>query len=424
MRRSATAAGIYSATAFGFLGQLLAARTLGPSAYGLLAIVLASTGFFQSLLDLTVEEALIKYGFHYTTGGDWGKLRRLFVRALQFKVAGGLLAAVALLALAPFAGGVFGAGGLVAPMLLAAAIPAAQAPEALAAAAIMLRGRYDVRAWFLSVSMALRLAGLAVGSRYGVGEAVLGMVAAQVVATAAVSVAGLVAFRRFPRAEAGSIRSERRSILNFVFQSSLATSVLSMRGMLGPILLGIVTSPIQVGFFRTALAPQQGFASLSAPARLILLAEQTRDWEAGKVGVVFAGVRRYTLGALLLMVVLLPPLLVFMPDLIRILYTSRFLPATDAARLIVLAAGLQLVVGWTKSLPVSVGRPGLRVLTHGIEALVFVPLVVVLGALWHATGAAGAVLASTAAFVAVWTVVLARLKRGAAEPVVTGSAPA
>ena len=77
-RRSATAVGIYAAALLGFLGQLLAARALGPREFGLLAIVFASTGFFQSFLDLTVEEALIKYGFRYSTAQEWGKLRRLF----------------------------------------------------------------------------------------------------------------------------------------------------------------------------------------------------------------------------------------------------------------------------------------------------------------------------------------------------------
>ena len=55
-------------------------------------------------------------------------------------------------------------------------------------------------------------------------------------------------------------------------------------------------------------------------------------------------------------------------------------------------------IGWTKSLPVTIGRPRLRIWTHGLEALVAIPLVAVLGAEWGATGAAVAVLASTLVF--------------------------
>jgi O-antigen/teichoic acid export membrane protein len=71
---------------------------------------------------------------------------------------------------------------------------------------------------------------------------------------------------------------------------------------------------------------------------------------------------------------------------------------------------VQLVYGWTKSLPVSIGRPNLRILAHGVETAVLVPALILLGAEWGATGAAGAVLASTLVFAAVWTILLVRLR--------------
>jgi O-antigen/teichoic acid export membrane protein len=411
-RRSATAVGIYAAALLGFLGQLLAARALGPREFGLLAIVFASAGFFQSFLDLTVEEAVIKYGFRYSTAGEWGKFRRLFGRALTFKGSGGVLAGLALVALAPLAHAVFGSKGLLAPLLVAAFLPLAQAPEGLAGVAIVLRGRYDIRSWFLTFSMALRCLALGIGSRYGVTEAMVGVVLAQVAGTAAVSLAGWLALRRFPRAQPVPLASDRREILSFVGQSTVATTVLSLRGTFGPMLLGIVAPITQVGYFRTAQSPQQALASLSAPARLILLTEQTRDWERGEHGSVLTGVRRYTVAVAVAAAVVLPPVLVFMPDLIRVIYKPSFVPAANAARLLLVAGALTVVIGWTKSLPVSIGRPGLRILTHGIETAAFIPLVVAFGAAWGATGAAGAVLASTVLFAAVWAVVLARIRRG------------
>src|SRR5256885_1863248 len=81
-------------------------------------IVIAATGFFQTLLDLTIEEALVKYGFRFQERGDWGRLRRLFGRALELKLAGGVLAGVCLLALAPAAHALFGDGRLLKPMLI------------------------------------------------------------------------------------------------------------------------------------------------------------------------------------------------------------------------------------------------------------------------------------------------------------------
>jgi O-antigen/teichoic acid export membrane protein len=220
----------------------------------------------------------------------------------------------------------------------------------------------------------------------------------------------LAAFRRFPAAAPVRLEEDRRGILRFVFHSSLATGVVSLRGALAPLLLGIVSKPVQVGFFRIAQAPQQGLASLSAPARLIMLTEQTRDWARGATAVVFAGVRRYASWAALVMAVLVPPIYILMPWLVRVLYGEDYEGASNAARLVLLAAALQFVFGWSKSLPVSIGRPGLRVLAHGVESVVMIPLVVVLGREWGATGAAGAVLASTVVFCLIWVVLLAQIR--------------
>src|SRR6266581_3797209 len=96
-RRAGAAAGTYASIVLGFCGTIVAARVFSTEVLGLYALVIASAGFFQALLDLTIEEALIKYGFRYVTREDWGRLRRLFRRTFVFKGIGALLAAGALL---------------------------------------------------------------------------------------------------------------------------------------------------------------------------------------------------------------------------------------------------------------------------------------------------------------------------------------
>jgi O-antigen/teichoic acid export membrane protein len=175
--------------------------------------------------------------------------------------------------------------------------------------------------------------------------------------------------------------------------------------------LGRVASTRQVAFFRAAMSPQQAFAVVSAPARLILLTEQTRDWERGTRQAVFAGIKRYMLGMAVVAAVILPPLLVFTPELAKLLFSAKNVGAVDATRIMILAGALRMIYGWTKSFPVSIGRPALRIWTHGLEMLVLVPLAGVLGAEWGATGAAGAVLASSIVFCLAWTVLFIRIQR-------------
>ena len=105
-----------------------------------------------------------------------------------------------------------------------------------------------------------------------------------------------------------------------------------------------------------------------------------------------------------------------MPSLVRLVYGAKYVPAANAFRVMLLAAALQLVFGWTKTFPVSVGRVGLRTAGQLLEVAVLVPGVLVLGALYGATGAAGGVLAGAAVLGAFWAIGLARLSRMKAAP--------
>ena len=111
-----------------------------------------------------------------------------------------------------------------------------------------------------------------------------------------------------------------------------------------------------------------------------------------------------------------------MPWLVETVFGSEYGGAVDAARVILLAAAIHFALGWTKTLPVTIGRPRLRIVTHGLETLVAIPLVAVLGAEWGATGAAVAVLASTVVFAAAWLVVIVRLRAEVAAAERSGEA--
>src|SRR5437773_6918378 len=117
-RRAAAAAGTYASAALGFGATVVGLHVFSTETFGLYALVLAMTAFVQSLLDLTVEEALVKFGFRYSTRADWGRLRRLFEGAVAFKVSGGVLATLLLLVIAPFADTLLRQEGLTTPILI------------------------------------------------------------------------------------------------------------------------------------------------------------------------------------------------------------------------------------------------------------------------------------------------------------------
>jgi len=410
-RRAVTAAALYGGTAAGILGTLVAVRVLGPDQFGLLTLALAAAGFVQLLLDTTVEEAMVKYGFRYSASGDWGRLRGLFRAGLVIKWGGGAVATVVVLALVPFADAIFGQPDLTVPLFVAAFIPLAQAPEGIAGAAMIVAGRYDLRAIFGGLAMLMRLVGLAIGVQYGVTWAVVGILLGQIVGSCASGYAGHRLFRRHPVAAVTGLRRDRGELARFVLQSGIGTSLVSMRNTLTPLALGIVAPIAQVGYFRAAQAPITGFDALSAPVRLILLTEQTRDVEEGRIADSYRSLRRYVVGSSAVALVIAPFAWILMPWLVRVVLGEQYIPATDAARILLLAACGRLVLGWTKSFPVSIGRPGLRIVAHSVEIATLLPLVIVLGSKWGATGGAAAVLAATVAFGCTWWVLLVRLRR-------------
>src|SRR5262249_16509957 len=250
-----------------------------------------------------------EFGFRYVTRENWGRLRRLFTSAIGVKLAGGVLAAVVLFALAPAAHVIFHKAGLTTPLRVAALLPLVQCTENVGGVALNLRGRYDIRGAFLCLSMTLRLTAIAVAAPHGLTATVAAIVAAPAVSPAAGDTAGWLAFRRFPQRSASPLGEDRRPIFSFVGQSSVATAVTSSTVPLSTLVLARVASTVQVAWFRAALAPQQAFAVLSSPARMILLTEQTRDWERGSRSAVFAGIRRYTMAAAVAAPAAPPPML-------------------------------------------------------------------------------------------------------------------
>jgi O-antigen/teichoic acid export membrane protein len=424
-RRVVAFAGVYGSVALGLAASLVILRVLGPSGAGRFTIVIAIADFLALLVWLTSDDALVKYGFRYAANEEWGRFRRLIRVAFASELVASLVATALIVATVPFVDSIFAhESGLEAPLLIAALLPPLQALESIAAATLILGGRYDLRGTWLTLSMGLRLAGIVVGAQIGVTAAVAGVVVAQAVTTVSILALGFSALRGFPSARPAPIGHDRGPIIRFVVQSAAYTGLISLRLWVAPLALGIVRSAAEVGLFRAAQMPQSGLAALSSPLRMILLSEQTRDWEHGRPEVVLAGIRRYVKGSALIAAVVLVPVLTSIPWLVRHVLGADYLPAVPAARLILVAAAIQLVLSWTKTFPVTIGRPGLRLWAHGVETAVMLPLIVVLGDRWGVTGAGAAVLASSVAFALAWGVILLRLRRSglsAPSPAPSGS---
>jgi len=420
-RRSVTAFGIYGSAVLGFAATIVAARELSKADFGRFALVFGTTFLLQQFVDLTIDEVVVKYGNRYAVRRDWGRFHRLFRVGMIVKLAGGAGGTLAVVVAAILAPWIWSTHGIRGPMLIASLIPLIQQPEGMAGAVLLLRNRYDLRGIFLLWAMVLRLVAIVAFAQYGLLWLFAAIVVAQLVSTLSVGTVGWIGFRRYPRAAPEPLGDDRPAIRSFAIQSSLASGLTSLRTSLPTVLVGTVTTLDQVADFRAAQAPQTAFQSLSAPARLVLLAEQTRDIEHGRLEKAQLLLRRYMIATTAVVVVVAPIVWVFMPTLVRVFYKEQYVPATDAFRVMLLAACVQLVFGWTKTYPVSIGRPGLRTAGQVLEIAILVPGVLLLGAAYGATGAAGGVLAGAVALALFWVGGLMWL-RGRPVPGVVGTA--
>ena len=80
----------------------------------------------------------------------------------------------------------------------------------------------------------------------------------QIAGSIAVGFAAIGAFRRFPAAAPEPLGEDRKEIVRFVITSSIGSGIVSLRGAIVPLLLGAVSVPKQVGYFRAAQSPQTG----------------------------------------------------------------------------------------------------------------------------------------------------------------------
>ena len=396
----------------GVLASIVALRVLGPPGGGRYTIVIGLVDFLALIVWLTSDDALVKYGFRYAASGEWGRFHRLVRLAFVCEVAAACLATVLIVAVAPFASSIFTGGtGLEVPLLVAAFLPPLQALESIAAASLILAGRYDLRGTWLTLSMGLRLAGVAVGAQFGVTGAVVGVVVGQVVTTVSILGIGLTNLRSFPAAAPAPLGEDARPIVRFVAQSAAYTGLISVRNWIAPLTLGIVRDARAVGLFRAAQMPQTGFAALSSPLRMILLTEQTRDWEHGRREQVIAGIRRYVAGAAAFAAIALGPALWLLPWLVRIVLGAEVPAGGSGCAPRSRRGGDPARLQLDEVVPGDDRAPGLRLVAHGVETVVLLPLIIVFGKEWGVTGAGAAVLVSSVAFALTWLVIVLRLRR-------------
>lgn len=401
-----SAAGLWVSVGLAFVGTVLVARGLGPAGFGAFALATAVVATATALLDVPLEEAVVHFGARAKGGGADATLRRLIWQGLLGDL---LVGAVVFVLLASLAGPVarLASGGWLEPNLvvLAALAGFVRTCDGTTGAVLLLAGRPDLRAWSMAAANGLRLI-LVGGSSLLLGSVHWALVAALVAAAAASTFQAMFAWRagwtRWRGATEGpDLEVGMMTLLGFGAKSGIAATISGARNGIIPVLLGRLSGPEAVAIFNVATFPLQAAGVADAPLRLVLLPEHARLAAEGRSGEIAGSIRAYARGALAVGIPAAIAGWFLLPWLIPVLYSARYAAAVTPSRVLVLAALIGLIMGWSKSLPGAMGRPGLRVAVLAGDAAVALA-VLALTANRGPLGAALAVLAGMVTQAGMW----------------------
>jgi lipopolysaccharide exporter len=394
-----TAIAVYLATVLAFLGTLVVARALGPREFGTVVLAVAVATLFATLLDLTLEEAVVHYGHRALAQGDTGSVMGLVRASLILDVAIGIVVSGSLVLLAAPLADLASAGHLDPALVrLAALVTLASTAQSTMSGVLQVASRPDLLGWVTAWTNLARLAGVLVAVQIGTAEAIIVAYAAgNAVGTVG---NGLVAWRLARRrwaAEASSrvLRVPVGELIRFGFHTSITTSVAAANGALIPVILGRLAGPTAVGVFRVAMFPVFLADSASGPIRLVLYPEQARLSAKGDIAQLRRAIRGHTLAALALSLPFAVVGWFALPWVLPLLFSEQFDEAVLPARILLIAAVVRFSGAWFKTLPAALGRPELRTVLAVLELVVMISLLIILGG----QGSEGAALAFTAASV-------------------------
>jgi lipopolysaccharide exporter len=399
-RAGRTAVAVYLATALAFLGTVVVARELGPHEFGTVVLAVAVVTLVTTLLDLTLEEAVVHHGYRALEQDDIGGLLGLLRASLTLDIAISLVISAGIIVFAaPLAD--LASGGELDPGLvrLAALIPLVSPADATKSAVLQLAGRPDLRGWVMAGTNLARLAGVVVAVQIGTAEAVI---LAYAVGNALGALGSRILAWRLVRrhwrvpADSRALRVPVRELVRFGFHSSITTSIAGASGSLIPLLLGRLSGPTAVGLFRVGLFPVFVADSASGPIRLALYPEQARLSAKGDLAQIRHAIRAHTLAGLALSLPVAVAGWFALPWLLPLLYSDQFDEAVLPARIMLIAAVARFSGAWFKTLPAALGKPELRTRLALFELALMVALLILLGD----QGSEGAAIAFAATSVA------------------------
>ena len=400
------------ATAGSMLQGALAARLIGVEGLGIIGLVTDFATNVNRLTSFRMGQLVVRYVGEYGAADDEERAAAAFKAAGLIEIASSLVAVVLIVLLAPLAATVLVHDPDATPlfMLYGVAILANLMNES-ATGLLQLNDRFGVLARITvgQSLLTLVLMVLAFASGGGLTEVVLVYTLGKAGGAVATTALALVEARRrwgggWWRARLPSLASRWRDMARFATSTNLATTITLVTRDSELLWLGLLSDPVQVGYYKIARA-LAGIVALPVEPMISTTYRETavevghRRWPNVRYllrsGSLLGGA--WTLAAVF-------GLAVFGPWIIRLVYTAEFLPSYPVLVVLLIGAASVNTFYWNRSLLLLLGMPHYPNWVHGIAGA----LKILGSILWVPAGGAMAMAGLLSGYFVVTTGLLVR----------------
>lgn len=324
----------------------ITARALGPAGLGILALVESFVRIVDLILRLEPWQAVIRYAIQAQHRGDTDAFLRLIKLSVLIDAAGGVLAGVVCMVLAPFVAPLIGLPEGVGEEyigVMALGLFFSFRPTAIAVLRIF--DRFDRLAWVDIISALIRLVLTVVAWLAG-----LGIWAFLVILLVQSLLDGLLAFavalhELRKRGHHGALAAqglaalrENPGFLRFLWNSNFNVILRQSANRFDVLVLGAMMNPAAVGVYQLGKRVMNRLTKLAGPLRQTIYPELARLWDKGKIHQFNRLVLIFSGSILLLQLVIAVPFMLHMERVIAILFGPAFAGAGPVMNILLISA--------------------------------------------------------------------------------------
>jgi O-antigen/teichoic acid export membrane protein len=392
-----------AASTIALIGQLaMITHSLGLQAYGIFALVVSVVSLVSRFFDAPVAYTSIAFGADKVDTNP-----RMLAGVFQFGYLVSLVTGTAgfltVVAVAPFVGPrLIGEDG---PLLLILfAITLVMSTVDVASLSLLrVLDRFDVTLWYTIAREVSRLA--LVGGALVLFHSVLAVVVALVIHDALTAAMGVVLAAVFLRRRSGVsifqpslsyVSGLRRRMLGMIFHTNVVSYGRLVETQAPTLLLGAFAGPEQVAILKIGQAAGSALARVTDPAWQALIPRAARLWSKGALTELRKMLLHATYLSVPIMAVIAAVVIAFRDTILGIIAGPEALQATTVLILACLAQVINGGIFWNLPLLYACKRAKTAARIYLVTLAILAPTLVIFTREWGATGAAIALLMSTA----------------------------